>query len=228
MIERYHGIVFALDTDNETHALELARAVSQYVDAIKIGYQLIMNTDLRILSRLRSEGILIPAIADLKITDAPHIVSCTAKAAFCAGYDAVTISAHCGHTALLNCITVSEAYGKCVIAFLEFTQNDGLIPSDLANEAARLAVEDGIYGIIAPGTKPQRVSMLRNIVGQNCRIFSCGIGAQGAKLGSAINAGADFEIVGRAICGAANPEFTAKSYSTDLRSLMNATQNKME
>lgn len=226
MIDRYHGIVFALDTDNGMHALELAQAVSPHVDAIKIGYQLILNTDLRILSRLRAEGILVPAIADLKITDAPHIVNCMAKAAFNAGYDAVTISAYCGHTALRNCVMVSESYGKDVIAFLEFTQNDALVSPDLANEAAQRAVEDGVYGILAPGTRPERVSTLRSIVDQSCRIFSCGIGVQGAQFGSAIRAGADFEIVGRAICGSTNPDFTARSLSSNLRSIIASIQNK--
>jgi orotidine-5'-phosphate decarboxylase len=34
---------------------------------------------------------------------------------------------------------------------------------------------------------------------------SCGIGAQGPEPGSAINAGADFEIIGRKIYGAKDP-----------------------
>ncbi len=217
MIDRHSGIVFALDIEDEQNAIKLAEVVSPYVDAIKIGYQLILNTDLRIISRIKAAGIQIPVIADLKITDAPHIVGCMAKAAFSAGYDAVTISAVCGFTALKNCVMVSNSYGKGVIAFLEFTQSDGLISASLADAAARIAVKSGVYGILAPGTRPERVSSLRGIVGNTCHIFSCGIGAQGGEPGSAIKAGADFEIIGRQICRAGNPEITAQNLSGDFQ-----------
>lgn len=225
MIPRYHGIVLALDAEDETSALELVRAAAGYVDAIKIGYQLILNTDLDILRTIRREGVAIPAIADLKITDAPHIAKRMTEAAFKAGYSAVTVSAVCGRTAIRGCVEVAGQYSGLVIAFLEFSQLDGLITSDTADHGALLACEEGAHGILAPGTRPSRISQLRAIVGRQCEIFSCGIGAQGPEPGSAIRSGADFEIIGRTICDSADPQQAASNISKNLRAIISSSES---
>jgi len=120
-----------------------------------------------------------------------------------AGYDAVVVCGACGPDVISRC--VKAANDKQVFVFAEFTHRDGLLDSNIANRSARLAKELGAYGIFAPGTKPGRIKELRNIVG-DLIIACCGIGAQGTEPGSAIKAGADFEIIGRTIYAAENPK----------------------
>lgn len=60
------------------------------------------------------------------------------------------------------------------------------------------------WGIVAPATRKEKIEYLRRRLPYTI-ILSPGIGAQGAKPGSAIRAGADYEIIGRMITQAENP-----------------------
>lgn len=204
MIKKKTGIILALDIEDENSALRVVRATSEHLDAIKIGIPLIINTGLPIIHRIK-EYCQLPLIADLKIMDVPHIARKILSSALNEGCDIVTISGQCGPTVIKDCLEFAHSMGKEIIIFTEFTHSDGLIDSNTANRVAYLSRELKVYGIQAPGTKPERVSQLRDIVGPDLVIVSCGIGAQGPAVGSALKAGADFEIIGRKICDADNP-----------------------
>jgi len=64
------------------------------------------------------------------------------------------------------------------------------------------------YGVVAPATRPGSIALWRKLLDReriSAYIFSPGIGAQGAKPGDAIRAGADYEIVGRMVTESENP-----------------------
>jgi orotidine-5'-phosphate decarboxylase len=81
----------------------------------------------------------------------------------------------------------------------------------IAEKIARMAIECGADGIIAPATRPERVKALRKIVG-NRKILSPGVGAQGGDA----DAVADLVngiIVGRQIYTAEKPGEAAKAFA---------------
>lgn len=84
-----------------------------------------------------------------------------------------------------------------------------------AGDLARLAVRVGATGIIAPATRPPRVKLLREIVGDRL-ILSPGVGVQGGKSSDAILAGADAVIVGRAIYEARDPAEAATAVAAEI------------
>jgi orotidine-5'-phosphate decarboxylase len=200
-IKRNTGVILALDLTEEKLAIDLVRDVWEDLDAIKVGLPLVLNCGFDIVKKLRSIAD-IPIIADFKIMDYSLIAVKTVEAAVAAGYDAVVVCGACGPDVISGCIKAAK--NKKIFVFVEFTHQDGLLDSNIANRSARLAKELGAYGIFAPGTKPERIQELRDIVG-DLVIACCGIGAQGPEPGSAINAGADFEIIGRKIYGAKDP-----------------------
>lgn len=191
-----------MDFTEERQALNLVRDSWEDLDAIKVGLPLVLNCGLDIVKKLKSIAD-IPIIADFKIMDYSLIAVKSVETAIDAGYDAVVVCGACGPTVISRC--VKAAKDKKVFVFVEFTHRDGLLDTNIANRSARLAKELGAYGIFAPGTKPERIKELRNIVG-DLVIACCGIGAQGPEPGSAIKAGADFEIIGRTIYAAENPK----------------------
>jgi len=69
----------------------------------------------------------------------------------------------------------------------------------------------GADGIIAPATRPDRVKVLRGIVGTK-KILSPGIGAQGGDA-DAVASLVDGIIVGRSIYEAPDPAAAAKGYA---------------
>jgi len=60
------------------------------------------------------------------------------------------------------------------------------------------------WGLVAPATRPGAVAEARRLYPE-AYIMSPGVGAQGAPPGSALAAGADAEIVGRAVTLAGDP-----------------------
>jgi orotidine-5'-phosphate decarboxylase len=80
----------------------------------------------------------------------------------------------------------------------------GEFMAPLAEEMARLAVEVGASGVVAPATRPERIRIIRSIVGERI-IISPGVGAQGGSPTKALEAGADYVIVGRSVVEARNP-----------------------
>ena len=88
-----------------------------------------------------------------------------------------------------------------------------------AEEMARLGVECGVSGFIAPATRPERIAAVRQVIG-DLKILSPGVGAQGGKASDAIRAGADYAIVGRAIYGSEDPKGAAESFAEDIRTVL--------
>jgi orotidine-5'-phosphate decarboxylase len=73
--------------------------------------------------------------------------------------------------------------------------------------------------VIAPATRPGRISEIRKIVGQ-LLILAPGVGAQGGSAADAIRAGADYVIVGRSIYASPDPAKAARGISEEVRSVL--------
>lgn len=210
-IIRNSGIILALDLTARKRALTLARTIFRYLDAIKIGYPLILSAGIGVVQGLKAICQL-PVIADLKISDIPYISGKIVRIAIDSGCDGIIVHGFMGPDGVEACI--QEAAGKMVFVATELTSPGGQIfTQPVSDDIARMAKELGAFGIQAPGTRPTRIRRLRKIVGEDLVIIACGIGAQGPSPGSAIKAGADFEIVGRAIYESPNPERMVKKMS---------------
>jgi orotidine-5'-phosphate decarboxylase len=77
-----------------------------------------------------------------------------------------------------------------------------------------IALEIGATGVVAPATRPEDISKVRELVG-NLEIISPGVGAQGGNSRETLRAGADFIIVGRGIYLSDNPSEAAEKYSLE-------------
>jgi len=214
---RKSGLILALDVPDLDQATSLAVIVSDFVDVMKVGLPLLLSTDLRTVVRKLKEETSLPILVDIKIADVPDIASALARATFEAGADALTVHGFIGPSAIEECIR--EARGeRDVIVMTEITHPDAtLFMEHVSEDIARLARDIGATGIQAPGTRPERVRRLREIVGKQMLVVSCGLGAQGGRIGSSLNAGADFEIIGRSIYNSQDPRQRAREISETLR-----------
>ena len=211
MIVRETGIIIALDLNSKNSAFDLLKSTSKYIDAIKIGYPLVLKAGIGIVRELK-ETYTQPVIADFKVSDIPYISKRIARITFHHGCDGIMVHGFAGPDVVKAC--VKEAKRNMVFVVTELTSPGGTIFTEsVAEDIARMAKVLGAYGIQAPGTRPERIAKLRKIVGENLIIISCGIGAQGPDPGSAISAGADFEIIGRAIYEAPSPSESIKKIS---------------
>ena len=208
-------MILALDVTEREEALKIAENVREFVDAIKVGYPLILATGLDIIRELARFA---PVIADFKVADIPNTNRLICEQVFKAGADAVIVQGFTGRDSLDACIEVASKYGKDVFVVSEMSHPGGAEFLQSAAEAiAKMAVEAGAFGLVAPATRPERVKEIRKIIGDRLTIISPGVGVQGGKASDVISAGADWVIVGRSIYKAESPKEAACEIAEEIQ-----------
>ncbi len=205
-IHKNTRLILALDVTDKTRALSISREVASYADAIKIGYPLVLAAGAGIIKTISD---LAPVIADFKVADIPNTGRLICSQAFEAGARAVIVHGFTGRDSLDECVKTAMEYKGEIYVVTEMSHPGAVeFLQPAAYELARLAVECGASGIVAPATRPERVREIRSIVG-DLTIVSPGVGAQGGSATEAIRAGADYVIVGRSIYDSKAPGMVA-------------------
>ena len=208
-------LILALDMTDPKRAVELAGSVRSHVDAVKVGWPLVLAGGLDVLRTLAKSAYV---LCDFKIADIPNTNRLIVEQAVDAGASGIICHGFVGEDSVRACI--DAAGGKDVFVVVEMSHPGGVeYTAKHAEDLARLATRANATGIVAPATRPERVSALRAIIGRK-QILAPGVGAQGGKASEAIVAGADAVIVGRAIYEAANPAAAATAIATEIRSVV--------
>ena len=204
-------LILALDVTEKKPALAIAQDCAPHIDAIKLGYPLILSCGLAIADDMAVFDL--PLIADFKVADIPNTNRLIAEQVFDAGFSSIICHGFTGKDSVMACTeTAFECGGACyVVAEMSHPGATAFFHGGTAERIARMSVECGADGIIAPATRPGRVKVLRGIVG-NRKILSPGVGAQGGIVDD-VAALVDGIIVGRAIYAAADPRSAAESYA---------------
>jgi orotidine-5'-phosphate decarboxylase len=204
-------LILALDVTVKKNALLIAHECAPYLDAIKVGYPLILSCGLSIAQELEAEDL--PLIADFKVADIPNTNRLITEQVFDAGFSSVICHGFTGKDAVQACVdTASDYGGSCfVVAEMSHPGATGFFFSGTAEKIAHLAIECGADGIIAPATRPDRVKVLRGIVGSR-KILSPGVGAQGGDADKVAKL-VDGIIVGRAIYESDTPGTAAEGFA---------------
>ncbi|NOZ76995.1 MAG: orotidine-5'-phosphate decarboxylase, partial [Euryarchaeota archaeon] len=202
-MERKNGVILALDVEDRVRALEVAEAAAAHIDAVKVGYPLVLNTGLGIIEELKAHGM--PVIADFKVADIPPVSSAICRTAVRRGADYVIVQGFLGEDVVEACAREARIFVVTEMSHPGATR----FMAPAAEEVAAMAKRHA-FGIVAPATRPERITALRRIVGEELTIISPGVAVQGGVPGDAIAAGADFEIVGRGIYAAEDPGKAAR------------------
>jgi len=208
-------LILSLDVPDRARAVAIARACAPHLDAVKIGYPLVLPAGISVARDLLPLGL--PLIADFKVADIPETNEAICTAAFDAGFSGVIAHAFPGEDALSACVGIAHARGGSCYAVAEMSHPGAaaFFHGGVAERLAALAVRSGADGIIAPATRPARVAELREIVG-SLKILSPGIGAQGGRV-EAVRDLVDGIIVGRSIYGDPDPGAAAGEFSRRCR-----------
>jgi orotidine-5'-phosphate decarboxylase len=204
-------LILALDVTEKKSALSIAHECAPHLDAIKVGYPLILSAGLSIAQELEAEDL--PLIADFKVADIPNTNRLIAEQVFDAGFSSIICHGFTGKDAVLACVDAASDYGgSCfVVAEMSHPGATEFFHAGTAEKIAHLAIECGADGIIAPATRPERVKVLRGFVG-NRKILSPGVGAQGGDVDTIVKL-VDGIIIGRAIYESDNPGNAAKGFA---------------
>lgn len=232
-------IVLALDledTDRERLArrsVEVLRAASEYICAVKINRQLVLSLGLwnGVDSIVRTAHELsLPTIMDAKLNDVGHTNEFMGRSYMDAGFDAIIASPVVGWEGGLDSVfKLAQSRDKALI-MLTYMSHPGAatfysMKASTDDQPSRpvfelfteLAVEWKAHGLIVGAPRPGIIRRARELAGPGMAIYSPGIGIQGGDAKAAVKAGSDYLIVGRAIINAAKPADAAKNFRELLR-----------
>ena len=212
MIEPKNHLILALDVIGLERAAKVAQATADYIDAIKIHWPVMLE---RGLHGVRGLAEIAPVIVDAKLSDIPSTNRVACEIIYSCGASGVICQGFAGEDSVRACV---EAGGD-VYVLIEMSHPGSLqFISKHSRQMAAMAKKVGASGIVAPANRPEKLASYRKIVGPSMQILCPGVGVQGGNPGDAVANGADFEIVGRAICGAEDPARAAKEIAQAISS----------
>lgn len=208
-------LILALDVTDREKALEIAEAVKDNIDAVKINYPLVLSCGPDMIDSITR---WIPVICDFKIADIPNTCRLIAENAFHRGASGVIAHAFSGEDSLGAIMKVADEHNGLVFSVVELS-SPGAVESyaGVTDRLIDISIRAGISGFIAPGTRPDRIRHIREKAGQESVILCPGIGAQGGNGKTALESGANYIIVGRSIYNSEKPGDAAAAIVESLK-----------
>lgn len=212
-------IIVALDPPTEAEALALARALTPSLGRVKVGPALFALGGSALLRALQDLGLRV--FLDLKLHDIPSTVRSAAATLGRLGAEFLTVHLSGGAAMVKAAVEGARESGSTRIlgvsilssldaaACREIGFADG--PEEAAKRLARIGASAGVDGVVC---SPREAAALRPILppprllvtpGIRPRGFPTGDQARAATPAEAIEAGADFLVVGRPITAARDP-----------------------
>jgi len=150
-------------------------------------------------------------ICDLKMADIGHINRLVAEQLFEIGFDALIIHAIIGaKEGIDKVVELANDMNKGVLGLCAMSHPGASEHLNKNfNKLLSIAASAGVDGFVLPATYPKLITRARRTYPSKL-VFSPGVGTQGAHFGSALSAGADFEIIGRSIAQAQFPAEKAR------------------
>jgi orotidine-5'-phosphate decarboxylase len=220
-------IILALDVPTEKEALALTMQLSGEVGAFKIGLQRYIASG---PSFVRAAWLMGPVFLDLKLHDIPNTVAKAVESADNFGVKMLTLHL-CGGGEMIRSAVEARKSEMLLLGVTVLTSSDeatlketGVFatPGDQVLRLARLGVENGIDGLVA---SPQEARMLRQEFGDKIKIITPGIRPAGSEAGDqkriaspreAVEAGADYLVIGRPITAASDPKAAVRAIVAEL------------
>jgi orotidine-5'-phosphate decarboxylase len=209
--------ILALDQPSWPAADRLVRALGEAVPFYKVGLELFTAEGPAVVRELKGHGKRI--FLDLKLHDIPNTVAGAAKSAAALGAEMLTVHA-AGGPAMVRA-AVEAAGGTKILAVTVLTSlAEGALPASFPKEAkvedlvvrlAEEALQAGAHGLVCSGAE---VRALRTRFGPAPLLVVPGTRPHGAGHGDqarvvspkeALDGGASWLVVGRAVTSAADP-----------------------
>jgi len=223
-------IIVALDVPSAEQALKLAELVAPAVGAFKIGKELFVSAGPDIVRRVRATGASV--FLDLKFHDIPNTVAKAVAAATRLDLQMLTIHTSGGgemmRAAEKSAQDTAKSLGLAaplVLGVTVLTSSDANTLAEIGCQTnvghqverlAQLAVKSGLRGLVC---SPLEIADLRQILPPAIQLVTPGIRTGAEKADDqkrtltpreAIQAGANWLVIGRPIYAAENPRLAAE------------------
>ena len=199
-----NNLILALDVMSESEAIKICDEIKEYINTIKIGYPLALAEGLEIINKLKDKfGFKV--ICDFKVADIDATNSKICDETFKAGADAIICHGFVGSDSVQACLDMADKHEKEIFLLTEMSHPGAKMFLQKDAEAiAQMGVDMKITNFVAPATRLDRLSIIRQIVGEDSFIISPGVGKQGGD-GKKTLQYSNAIIVGRSIYESENP-----------------------
>ena len=205
-----------MDETDKEKAIRITELLKDEIDAVKINWPLILSSGPEMINKLSK---ITNVICDLKVADIPNTARLIVENAVARGACAVIVHAFTGEDSLKAAVEAADGKAE-IYAVTEMSHPGGMtFTAKHAEEMAELGIRCDVSGFIAPATRPERIKVIRKMIGTK-KILSPGVGAQGGKASEAIKAGADHVIVGRSVYDSEDPLSAIREIQKDIRSVL--------
>jgi orotidine-5'-phosphate decarboxylase len=210
-------IIVALDVPSRAEALPLVDVLREQISFFKIGLQLYTAEGPEIVESVVATGAKV--FLDLKLHDIPNTVANAVQAASKLGAQMLTIHLSGGPEMVRAATAAKGSMSILGVTVLTSANQETLqqvgISDTIGHQVLRLAklgVENGIDGVVASA---HEIKTLRGEFGDKITIIVPGIRPSGSEAGDqkrtmtpgeAIDAGADYLVIGRPITASKNPQ----------------------
>ncbi|SFL46004.1 orotidine-5'-phosphate decarboxylase [Methanobrevibacter olleyae] len=204
-----NNIILAMDLMDLKEAEIVCKSINEYIDTIKIGYPLTLAEGLSTIGFFK-DNFDYKVICDYKVADIPATNEKIANQTFDAGADAIICHGFVGPDSVDACKISAEEHDKDVFLLTEMSHPGAVkfLQKD-ADDIAKMGVEMGITNYVAPSTRLDRLSEIRDIVGKESFIISPGVGTQGGDPKETLKY-SNALIIGRSIYNAEDPKGATK------------------
>ncbi len=228
-------LIIALDFPSKNKAMQFVEQLSPSDCKLKIGFELFVSAGPEMVRELTALGF--DVFLDLKFHDIPNTVASVCKAA--AKLDVWMMNVHAsGGSAMMqaayDAISDFENKPKLIAVSVltsmtdEQLQQTGVnaVAKDQVARLAKLAQQTGLDGMVCSA---REAGLLRELLGQDFLLVTPGIRPSGSDKGdqsrvmtpaNAIQAGADYLVVGRPITQANNPLEVITQINTEINDIL--------
>ena len=229
-------IIVALDVPRPENAIDLVRELTNVVGAFKVGSELFTSAGPQIVREIRKLGGSV--FLDLKFHDIPNTVASAVAAAVELDVQMLTIHTSGGPTMMKAAEKAAQDRAKALgkepplilgVTVLTSLDNNELTQIGYSRDVARqvehfanLAVQSGLRGLVC---SPLEIVELRTFLPSEFKLVTPGIRPAGSAKGDqkrtltpaeAIDAGADWLVIGRPIYAADDPRKAAEDILASL------------
>ena len=213
---------YSLSNGNlEARTISNIKKLHKYLCGIKLNFHLLLPLGSKEIIKINkiAHKFGLVSIADIKLNDIGNTNENAIEILWKLGFDAVIVNPIMGKSSLKKIIHSAHKKNKGVITLCHMSAPEARLSYEMNLKSGQKklyevfldwAVSEKADGIIAGATFPKIIKQCKKKTKNNLSIYSPGIGTQGGKIKTVLNAGTDFFIVGRSILNAKNPVSIAK------------------
>jgi len=223
-------VILALDFNDMASTVEMINLTKEHIGIYKLGLEFYLAHGKSGVKEIQSRFNGIEIFLDLKLHDIPNTVAGACRSVADLNPKFLTVHASGGSKMIsaasstlpkveITAVTILTSLDKEQMVAMGLNENI----ENLTLSLAKNAVNSGARAIVS---SPQEVSLLRKHLGEKVTLITPGVRPSGAERDDqervmtpreAIEAGADFVVIGRPITKASDPKQEAEAITASLR-----------